>query len=89
MKLGKHLSLFCNEFEKFNKTVASVLDSIDHMTLNYFEIKLYWRGNIKFCHFVYNVVIEIYYIMLRNMQITSGFINCIAWCYITSRSNAF
>ena len=27
------LSLFCNEFNKFNNTVARMLDSIHHMTL--------------------------------------------------------
>ena len=31
------LSLFPNEFNKFNKTLARLLDSIYHMTL-YFEI---------------------------------------------------
>ena len=25
---------FCNEFDKFNKTWARMLDSIDHMTLS-------------------------------------------------------
>ena len=28
-----HLSLFCNEFNKFNNTVVRMLDSIYHMTL--------------------------------------------------------
>ena len=32
------LSLFCNEFDKFNNTRARMLDSIYHMTLRYFEI---------------------------------------------------
>ena len=30
------LSLFCNEFNKFNKTRARMLDSIYHMTLRLF-----------------------------------------------------
>ena len=30
------LSLFCNEFNKFNKTRARMLDSIYHMTLTLF-----------------------------------------------------
>ena len=32
------LSLFLNEFNKFNNTGARMLDSFYHMTLNYFEI---------------------------------------------------
>ena len=32
------LSLFCNKFNKFNNTEAQMLDSIYHMTFNYFEI---------------------------------------------------
>ena len=31
-------SFFCNEFNKFNKSRARLLDSIYHMTLSYFEI---------------------------------------------------
>ena len=46
-KLGKRdkmrglpsiLSLFRNEFDKFNNTRARMLDSIYHMTLIYFEV---------------------------------------------------
>ena len=32
------LSLFCNEFNKFNDTRARILDSIYHMTLRILEI---------------------------------------------------
>ena len=32
------LSLFSNEFNKFNKTRARMLDSFYHMTFSYFEI---------------------------------------------------
>ena len=35
------LSLFCNEFNKFNKTRARMLDSIYHMTL-----RLFCRKNV-------------------------------------------
>ena len=31
--LAKHLSLLCNELNKFNNTGARMLDSIFHMTL--------------------------------------------------------
>ena len=34
------LSLFRNEFNKFNNTGARMLDSIYHMTLNFFEVSL-------------------------------------------------
>ena len=36
--LSSILSLFRKEFNKFNNTEAQMLDSIYHMTLNYFEI---------------------------------------------------
>ena len=32
-RLAEHLTLFRNEFNKFNKTGARMLDSIYHMTL--------------------------------------------------------
>ena len=32
------ISLFRNKFNKFNNTGARMLDSIYHMTFNYFEI---------------------------------------------------
>ena len=36
--LSSILSLFRNEFDKFNITGAWILDYIYHMTINYFEI---------------------------------------------------
>ena len=49
------LSLFRNEFNKFNNTIATKLDSIYHMTTlkyDYFERKLYHflRKTGLFCH---------------------------------------
>ena len=38
------LSLFCNEFNKFNNTRAPMLDSIYHMT-NTFKSR-FWRKNV-------------------------------------------
>ena len=38
------LSLFCNEFNKFNNTRARMLDSIYHIT-NIFESH-FWRKNV-------------------------------------------
>ena len=38
------LSLFRNEFNKFNNTEAWILDSIYHMTLKYFKITFFtWK----------------------------------------------
>ena len=44
------LSLFRNKFDKFNITGAGMLDSIYHMTLNYFEILFFGRKTLRFCH---------------------------------------
>ena len=38
--LSSILSLFCNEFNKFNNTGAGMLDSIYHMTLKLLKIAL-------------------------------------------------
>ena len=40
------LSLFRNEFDKFNNTGARTLDSVYHMTFNYLKIA-FWRENVK------------------------------------------
>ena len=43
-RLAEHLSLFCNEFNKFNNTRARMLDSIYHMT-NTLKSH-FWRKNV-------------------------------------------
>ena len=51
------LSLFRNEFNKFNNTRARMLDSIYHMT-----IKIAFICDVKtssFCHHVRNVVMDV------------------------------
>ena len=48
------LSLFRNEFNKFNNTRARMLDSIYHMTL-----RLLLSKNVIICHFVRYVVIDV------------------------------
>ena len=67
-KLGKRdkmrglqsiLSLFRNEFKKFNNTRAWMLDSIYHMTL-----RLLWNlisavKMLSFCHYVRNIVMDV------------------------------
>ena len=50
------LSLFRNEFNKFNNTRARMLDSIYHMT-NTLKSH-FWRKN-EFCHYVRNVVMDV------------------------------
>ena len=42
-------SLFCKEFNKFNKTEARMLDSIYHLTLNLFEIIFIGAKTLGFC----------------------------------------
>ena len=51
------LSLFRNEFNKFNNTWARMLDSIYHMT-NTLKSH-FWRKTLYFCHFVRNVVMDV------------------------------
>ena len=51
------LSLFRNEFNKFNNTRARMLDSIYHMT-NSFKSH-FWRKTLIFCHYVRNVVMDV------------------------------
>ena len=51
------LSLFRNEFNKFNNTRARMLDSIYHMT---HTLKSdFWRKNVIICHYVHNVVMDV------------------------------
>ena len=42
--------LFCNEFNKFNNTVAQMLDSIYHMTLKLFCYQIFGMKTLGFCH---------------------------------------
>ena len=50
------LSLFRNEFNKFNNTRARMLDSIYHMT-NTLKSN-FWHKTLSFCHYVRNVVMD-------------------------------
>ena len=51
------LSLFRNEFNKFNNTRVRMLDSINHMTNT---LKSHFcRKNVKICHNVHNVVMDV------------------------------
>ena len=51
------LSLFRNEFNKFNNTRAQMLDSIYHMKTT---LKSHFcRKTLLFCHYVRNVVMDV------------------------------
>ena len=51
------LSLFRNEFNKFNNTRARMLDSIYHMTNT---LKSHFcHKTLLFCHYVRNVVLDV------------------------------
>ena len=51
------LLLFRNEFNKFNNTGARMLDSIYHMTTTLKSH--FWSKDVKFCHYVRNVVMDV------------------------------
>ena len=52
------LSLFRNEFNKFNNTRARMLDSIYHMT-NTLKSHFWRKKTLWFCHYVRNVVMDV------------------------------
>ena len=56
--LPRILSLFRNEFNKFNNTRARMLDSIYHMT-NTLKSHFCRKKRYIFCHFVRNVVMDV------------------------------
>ena len=53
------LSLFRNEFNKFNNTGARMLDSIYHMTLRLLLNLISGVKTLQFCHYVRNVVMDV------------------------------
>ena len=53
------LSLFRNEFNKFNITRARTLDSIYHMTLRLLSNLIPAVKTLYFCRYVRNVVIDV------------------------------
>ena len=52
------LSLFRNEFNKFNKTRARMLDSIYHMAFNYLKSH-FWCENVKIFLYLRNIIMEV------------------------------
>ena len=53
------LSLFCNEFNKFNNTGARMLDSIYHMTLKLLENCIFGVKMSRFSLILHNVIMDI------------------------------
>ena len=53
------LSLFRNEFNKFNHTGARMLDSIYHMTLKLLKKVIFGMETSIFCHLSYNVIMDV------------------------------
>ena len=53
------LSLFRNEFNKFNNTRARMLDSIYHMTLRLHLNLISVVKTLFFCHYVQNVAMDV------------------------------
>ena len=58
--LSSILSLFRNEFNKFNNTRARMLDSIYHMTLRLLRNLISGVEMLQFCHYVRNVVMGVF-----------------------------
>ena len=52
------LSLFRNEFNKFNKTCALILDSIYHMALKLLKNRILGVKPSRFCHLFHNVITD-------------------------------
>ena len=52
------LSLFRNEFNKFNNTRARMLDSIYHMTLKLIKNRIFGVKTSRFCHLLCNVIMN-------------------------------
>ena len=53
------LSLFLNEFNKFNNTGAQMLDSIYHRTLLLLKNPIFGVKPSRFCHILRNFIIDV------------------------------
>ena len=78
------LSLFRNEFNKFNNTRARMLDSIYHMT-NTLKSD-FWGKNILILSLCTQRCYRRHDISRKFIN-HKWFINFIAWCYFTPRRN--
>ena len=77
------LSLFPNEFNKFNNTRAQMLDSIYHMTLEYLKL-LFWCENVKSFPYFTQPYYGGHYVSCKSIN-HECFIDFIAWRYFTPR----
>ena len=57
--LSSILSLFRNEFYKFNTTEARMLDSIYHMTLKLLKNHIFGLKMSRFCHLLRNIMMNV------------------------------
>ena len=57
--LSNILSLFGNEFNKFNNTLAQMLDYIYHMILELLKNHIFGVKTSKFCRILCNVTMDI------------------------------
>ena len=53
------LSLFRNEFNKFNNTAARMLDSIYHMTLKLLKNRIFGMKTSRFCYLLRSVIMDV------------------------------
>ena len=56
---SEHLSLFRNEFNKFNNTGARMLDSIYHMTSKLLKYHIFGVETSRFRHLVCNFIMGV------------------------------
>ena len=57
--LSSFLSLFRNEFNKFNYIGARMLDSIYHMTLKLLRNRIFGVKTSRFCYLLRNVIMDV------------------------------
>ena len=53
------LLLFCNKFNKFNKTWAQMIGSIYHMTLKLIKNHIFGVKTSRFCHLLHKLIMDI------------------------------
>ena len=76
------LSLFPNEFNKFNNTRARLLDSIYHMTFRLLRNLISAVKQLYFFHYVRNIIMGVITFPKK------WFIDFNAWHYFTPRRDA-
>ena len=59
MRLAEHFISVCSEFNKFNHTIARMLDSINHMTLKLLKNHIFGVKTSRICHLLRNVIMDV------------------------------